>query len=155
MPNPDLRHPATPTPVEITDPDRGDRDDEALDAVLTAGALIARADNWIQPVERYRLLAFIERRRLVPRVRAADIFEAFWDRIHELREPGGAQAALRRLARQAGRPPAQLAITAAEEVAAADGHLDPREDHVLRMLRIALRAPLPSSAAEEDRAESA
>jgi tellurite resistance protein len=125
-------HSETPTP------------DETLDAVLTAAALIARADGWIQPAERRQLLDFVDRRKLLPAMSAGEMIEVFARRVRKVREPGGPGAALRRLARHAGRVPARLVLDAAEEVAAADGRLDPREDHLLRMLRIALTAS-PSS----------
>jgi tellurite resistance protein len=115
-----------------------DREDELLDAVVTAAALVARADGWVQPVERGQLLDFLDRNEFLSVFERADIVGAFECRIRELRQPGGPAAALARLARHAGHAPARLAIDAGEEVAAADCRIDPREQRVLHLIRTAL-----------------
>jgi len=38
-----------------------DRADELFDAIITAAAMVARADGWIDPVERSQLLGFLNR----------------------------------------------------------------------------------------------
>ena len=82
-----------------------------LDAVVTAAALVARADCRVDPAER---------------------------RLRELREPGGLVAAVDRLGEVSGRSLARLVVDAGWEVAAADSRLDPREKRVLDLIGIAL-----------------
>ena len=112
---------------------------EMLDAVITAAALVARADSWVDPAERRQLLEFLDRNRLLPPTRF-EVREAFERRVRELREPGGVAASVNRLGRCAGRSLARLAVDAGREVAAADHYLDPREMRVLEIIRIALHA---------------
>ena len=146
MPNRNLRSRSKAAPAEIVAAYLDDRQDELLDAVLTAAALVARADGWVQPVERGQLLDFLDRNDFFRIYTPADIRGAFESRIRELREPGGPAAAVARLARNAERLPACLVIDAGEEVAAADCRLDPREQSVLQRIRSALRAPAAPSA---------
>lgn len=110
------------------------RKDEMRDAVITAAALVARADNWIDSAERRHLLEFLARKNLLPATRF-EAREAFESRIRELREPGGAAAAVNRLARCGSSSLARLAIEAGEAIAAADHYLDPREMRMLDLIR--------------------
>jgi tellurite resistance protein len=128
-----------------------DRDSELLDAVITAAALVARADSWIEPVERRQLLDFLRRKGLLSVFSRAEILDAFERRIRELEERRGAEMAVGSLGRFAGRSPARLVVDASQEIAAADRHLDPREQHILQLIRITLRRPL-AAASPTDRA---
>lgn len=125
-----------------------DREDEMLDAVITAAALVARADGRIEPVEAAQTVDFLDRHEVLSMFRRGEIIDAFEHRLRELREPGGIVAALYRLRRHAVRPMARLMIEAGEEVAIADCRLDPREQHVLDLIRKTLEAgPSPSAPA--------
>jgi tellurite resistance protein len=115
-----------------------DRDDELLDAVVTAAALVARADGWVDPAERSRLLDFLNNAGLLSVFTRAEILDTFESRVRQLDEPSGARMAADCFARLAGRSPARLVVEAGEHVAAADGHLHPRELQILRLIRVAL-----------------
>ena len=123
-----------------------DREDELLDAVVTAAALVARADNWIQQVEHAQLLDFLDRNPFLSISTRAEITEAFEGRVRALRKLQGPAAALMRLTRLAGYKPAQLIVDVSEEVAIADCRLDPREQRVLKLIRTALGAHPPPPA---------
>jgi len=108
-----------------------------FDAIVTVATLVARSDGWVHPAQLPRLHDFLDRHgfRSLARIDLRDSFER---RMRELREPGGFEAALANLGRYDRRRLAHLIIYAGEEIAAADGRLDPREDDMLRRIRIAL-----------------
>jgi tellurite resistance protein len=141
MTNRNLRLRTRVAPAEITAACLDRRDDGLLDAVLTVAALVAGADGRIEPVERGQLLDFLDRNEVLSVFTRAEMLDAFERRLRELREPGGAAAAVRRLRRYAGHPPARLVVDAGEEVAAADCRLDPRERRILHLIRLILRPP--------------
>jgi tellurite resistance protein len=146
MPNRKTLSRSNMPPAEIVAAYRDDREDELLDAVLTAAALVARADGRVQPVECGQLLDFLDRNEFLSIFTRADILSIFECCIDELREPGGPAGAVARLTCHAERLPARLIIDAGEEVAAADCRLDPREQRVLQLIRTILCAsPSPSA----------
>jgi tellurite resistance protein len=116
---------------------RADKD-RAFDAIVTVGALVARSDGWVHPAEFSQLYDFLDRHGF-QRPAHPDLRNFFERRMRELREPGGFETALANLNRT------HLVIDAGEEIAAADGRLDPREDDILRRIRIALcqKSPPP------------
>jgi tellurite resistance protein len=130
------------TPVGIIAASLRDLENELLDAVVTTAALVARADGWVDPVEREQLLDFLDVNEFMSVFTRAEILDAFERRIRELREPDGAVAALGRLRRQSGgslaRSLASLVVDVGEQVAAADCRLDPREQRILQLIRITL-----------------
>ena len=65
------------------------REDELLDAVVSAAALVARADGRIDGAERGQLLDFLERRGILSVFTPAEILDTFERRVRELNEPGG------------------------------------------------------------------
>jgi tellurite resistance protein len=117
------------------------RADKALvfDAIVTVAALVARSDGWVHPAQLPQLHAFLDRHGFKSLLAHVDLRDLFERRIRELREPGGFEAALANLSRYEQRRLSHLVIDAGEEIAAADGRLDPREDDILRRIRIALR----------------
>lgn len=149
------RHRSDATPAELLAAYLDDREDELLDAVVTGAALVARADGWIDPVERGQLFDFLDRNEFLSVFTRAEILEAFERRIRHLREPGGPMAAVERLRRHAGRSPSRLVVDVGEEIAAADCRLDPRERYVLELIRNALHLPLPPSPSQSEGAGEA
>jgi tellurite resistance protein len=137
MPNRDARGRRNSIPAESMAAYPDGRDEELLDAVVTAAALVARADGWVQPVERAQLLDFLDRNQFLSIFTRAEILDAFERRIRELREPSGPALAVERLRRHAEHAPARLVIDVGEEVAAADCRLDPREQRILQLIRTA------------------
>jgi tellurite resistance protein len=114
------------------------RDEELLDAVVTAAALVARADGWVDSSERSDLLEFLNRNGFWSVFSRAEVLDAFERRLRELDEAGGAGQAADSLGRVAGRSPARLVVEASEQIAAADGYLHPREARILVLIRAAL-----------------
>jgi tellurite resistance protein len=115
--------------------------DELLDALASAGAIIACADGWIERAERDALADFMERNGFLSVLTRAEILDALDRRLRQLATDGGVEAALDSLGRYAGRAPARLVIDASRSVAEADGALDAREIHFLQRIHIALGAP--------------
>ena len=117
------------------------RDDELLDALTSAGAIIACADGWIERAERDALADFMEHNGFLSALTRAEILDAFDRRLRQFAAHGGVEAALDSIGRYAGRAPARLMIDASRRVAEADGALDDREIHFLQRIHIALGAP--------------
>ena len=111
------------------------RDDELLDAVVSAAALVARADGWVQEIERAQLHDFFEQEALLSDFEPEEVASQFERCVGKSREPGGAWAMIRRLGRHRGSPTASLIVNIGEGVAAADCRLDPREQLVLRVIQ--------------------
>ena len=109
-----------------------------FDAIVTVAALVARSDGWVDPAELSQLHDFLDRHGFQSLARV-DLRDSFERRMRELREPGGFEAALANLRRYERRRVSHRVIDAGEEIAAAGGRLDPREDDMLRCIRIALR----------------
>jgi tellurite resistance protein len=127
-----------------------DRADELLDAVVTAVALVARADGRIDATERSQLLDFLDRRGILSVFTPAEILDIFERRVRELSEPDGSVAALKHLRRHADRSLARIIFNAGQEIAAADCRVDAREQHILQLIWIALGGPLSPPASRPD-----
>jgi tellurite resistance protein len=112
--------------------------EDLLDAL--AAALVARADGWIDAVERSHFLAFMNRNGILSIFERSDVLDAFEYRVAQLNGDGGAQIAADSLRRITGRSQARLVVDAAEHVAAADGHVHTAELHVLQLIRVAVSA---------------
>ena len=133
------------TPAELMTQYLDDRNDELLDAVVTAAALVARADGRIEPAERGLLIDFLDRNGFLSVFTRNEILDAFELRVSELDEAQGAEIAVDSLGRLAGRSPARLVIGAGKHIAAANGQSHPVERHMLQLIRHALgRGPAPS-----------
>jgi len=125
--------------AEIAAAYQENHEDELLDAIVSAAALIARADGWVQDVERGQLLDFLDRQDLLSLFEREEVLAQFERRVRELREAGGPFAIVRRLSRQGDGPTAALILGVGEEVAAADCRLDPREEQLLGLVRASLK----------------
>jgi hypothetical protein len=84
MLNRNTRNRVAMTQAEIMAAYMDDRDDELLDAVVTAAALVTGADGCIEPVERSQLLDFLCRNGLMSVVTSAEMLDFF-----ERRKNGG------------------------------------------------------------------
>lgn len=138
MSNSHTRDRSTMTAAETMAAYLDDREEELLDAAVTAAALIARADGNVEPIERSEMLDVLRRNGLLSIFTRFDMLNAFESRLRQLQEDGGVEAAVDSLERLAGRSPAWLVIETGEHVAAADGHVNGRELQMLRLIRIAL-----------------
>ena len=114
------------------------REDEILDAVVSAAAVVARADGWVQEVERNQMLDFVDREGLLSIFAREDAVAHFERCVREVREPGGSLAVIARLGRHRASRAASLVVKIGEEVAAADCRLDPREQQVLWLIASAV-----------------
>jgi tellurite resistance protein len=141
MPNRNARNRWGMTRTEIAAAYMDDREDELLDAVVTAAALVARADGRIAPVERGELLDFLDRSGFLSVFTRSDVLNAFDRRVRCFEAHGAAEDAIDGLGRLARSLPARLVVEAAERVAAADRQIHPDEVHVLKQIRTALGAP--------------
>ena len=130
---------ATESAISASSVDK--RDAELLEGVVTASVLVARSDGRIAPAEREMLVDFLDRKGLLSVFTRAEILDAFDRRLSQIEEHNGVEAAVRSLKRFAGRSLARVVIDAARHVAVADGHLQSREIHLLRLIHIALVAP--------------
>jgi tellurite resistance protein len=117
------------------------REDELVNAVITAAALVARADGRADAVECDQLADFLTRDGILSAHTPAAIRELFERRVREQDNPRAAMVALRQLGYHAERPLARVIIDAGEEITAADCRIDPRERRILQLLRIILCAP--------------
>jgi tellurite resistance protein len=112
--------------------------DELLDGIITAVAVVARADGWIDPVERSQRLVFLNRTGLWAVFTREQVLDAFEERTRQLAERRGAEVAIGGLRRLSGRSLARLVFDTGTHVAMADGRLHPGELHMLALIRIAL-----------------
>jgi tellurite resistance protein len=83
-----------------------------FDAVITAAAMVARADGLIDPVERRQLLVFLNRTGLLAVFTREQALDAFEERTRQLAERRGAEVAIGSLRRLKGRSLARLVIDA-------------------------------------------
>src|SRR5262249_60655088 len=62
------------------------RDEDVMQGLVTAGALVAVADGRVEEVERDELLNFIDRQQLASTIPRTDIAEVFDRRVRELQD---------------------------------------------------------------------
>jgi tellurite resistance protein len=128
-------------PMAATAAQGEDRNNELLEAVAAAGALVACADGHVAQIERDALVAFVESNGFLAVLSRAQILDTLERRLRQFRDAGGAKAAFAILARFAGRAPARLLIEASRRIATADGYLHAGELRCLQRIHIALGAP--------------
>lgn len=150
MPNPNVPNRRAVTSTEISAAYREYREDELLDAVATAAAVIARADGWVQAIEREQFVDFLDRKNFMSVFPREEILDAFERSTRKLREPRGLTAAVERLKRHGEGSAARLLLDLCEEIAAADCRLDPREERILEIIRATLRVHSSPSAPRSD-----
>ena len=118
---------------------RRDPDEDMLQALVTAGALVALADGELAPVERGELLSFIDRQGFVPTISQRDAAAAFDNRVRQLEDRYGANVILETLRPLAGLSLASVVMRTAERVAAADRKIHRGEQRALQVLRLVLK----------------
>ncbi len=110
--------------------------EDAVNALIAAGALVAVADGRLDEIERDRALDYIEERRFVPRrsrEQIAERFEACARRLHGIDFVGLVLDALRPVP---GLGLALDVVAIAEEVAVADGTVHPSEAKTIALLKL-------------------
>jgi tellurite resistance protein len=122
------------------------REHELLDAVVTAAALMARADGSVQPVERHHLVDVLADEGFLFVFAREELVEAFERKLGQLRSATGLTAGVECLKRFAGDPLADFVSAVAEEVATADCRVHHGERRMLKLVQTALDVPLTSGA---------
>jgi tellurite resistance protein len=134
---------ATTTALAVDHPDNRDR--QVMQALVTAGALVALSDGQVKAVEREELVNFIDRQGFVPSISRQEIADAFDNRVQQLEGRDSAEVITETLRPLAGLSLASVVIRTATQVAAADRHLHPGEVRALRLIRLALTTHKPGS----------
>ena len=117
------------------------RDREVMQALVTAGALVALADGHLEDVERDELVGFIHRQDFAPTISQRGIAKAFDNRVRENYNPNVVIEALRPLG---GLSLTSVAIRTAERVAAADRKIHPSEEKAISLIRLIMMS-LPAN----------
>jgi tellurite resistance protein len=123
----------------------GHSDEEVMQALVTAGAVVALADGWIAAVERAELVNYLDRQGLVPTMSRDDIAEAFDNRARQLEDRDSAEVIVTAFRPLAGLSLASVVVHTAERVAAADCQIHPGELGALKLIRLFLLT-LPTGA---------
>ncbi len=115
---------------------QGDR--EVMQALVTAGALVALADGQVDAIERDALVDFIDRQRLTPTISQHEIALAFDNRVRQLETRDSVDMIVQAFQPLAGRSLASIVVRTAERVAAADRQIHRGELNALKLIRLLL-----------------
>ena len=113
-------------------------DEELMQALVTAGALVALSDGRPEAVERDELVNFIDQRGFVPTISRHKIAEAFDNRLLQLQDRHSANIIAETLRPLAGLSLASVVIRSAERVAFADRKIHPGELRALELIRLVM-----------------
>src|SRR5262249_27716510 len=105
-----------------------------MQALVTAGALVALADGEMEPVERHELVNFIHGQGFVPTISQDRIAEAFDNRVRQIGDRDSANVTAEALRPLAGLSLASVVVRTAERVAAADHKIHPSELQALKLI---------------------
>ena len=120
------------------------RDKEVMQALVTAGALVALADGHLEDVERDELVGFIHRQDFAPTISQRGIAKAFDNRVRELQENYNPNVVIEALRPLAGLSLTSVVIRTAERVAAADRKIHPSEEKAISLIRLIMMS-LPAN----------
>jgi tellurite resistance protein len=120
------------------------RDEQVMQALVTAGAFVALADGRVKDVERDELLSYVEAQDLVPSIGQQEIVDAFDNRLREIEDRGSANVIVDAFRPVVGRSPPLFFVRVAERVAAADGYLHPKELQSIELVRLIVTNRLSS-----------
>lgn len=110
-------------------------EEEFMQALVTAGALVALADGELEKIERDELVNFIDRQGFAPTILLADIANAYDSRVRELEGPYCANVIVETLRPLTGRSLGSVVVRTAQQVAAADQKIHPGELQALKLIR--------------------
>ena len=119
-------------------------DEEVMQALVTAGALVALSDGRVEAVERDELVNFVDQQGFVPTISRLGIAEAFGNRVRQLEDRHSASVIVDSLRPLAGLSLASVVVRTAERVAAADRKIHPGELHAIQLIRLIMMT-LPAS----------
>jgi tellurite resistance protein len=119
-------------------------DEELMQALVTAGALVALSDGQLKVVEREELLNFIEQQGFVSTISRNEIAEAFDNCARQLEGQNSANVIVDALRPLAGLSLASVVVRVADRVAVADGIIQPGELRALKLIRLVLKTLHPA-----------
>jgi tellurite resistance protein len=120
------------------------RDKEVMQALVTAGALVALADGHREDVERDELVGFIHRQDFAPTISQRGIAKAFHNHVRELQENYNPNVVIEALRPLAGLSLTSVVVRTAERVAAADRKIHPSEEKAISLIRLIMMS-LPAN----------
>jgi tellurite resistance protein len=129
-----LRQKEPASPVDLS----YQRDEEVMQALVTAGAMVALADGFVARVEREELVDFIDRQGFVPSISPQRIAAVFDARVRALDDRNGPNVIVENFRPLAGLSLGSIVMRVALRVAAADGRLDHRELQTMHLIRLIL-----------------
>ena len=110
------------------------QEEDVIQGLVTAGALVALADGRIQSVERDELATCM--RQLMLAISDERIGELFDCRVRELKDRDAPTVVTEKLRALAGLSLASVVVRTAERVAAADRQIHPNELQAIRLVRL-------------------
>ncbi len=131
------------TAAEHTGDQPNRRDEEVMQALVTAGALVALSDGQLKDVEREELLDFIEKQGFVSSISRNEIAEAFDNCTRQLEGRNSANVIVDALRPLAGLSLASVVVRVADRVAVADGTIQPGELRALKLIRLVMKTLRP------------
>jgi tellurite resistance protein len=111
-----------------------------LQALATAGALVALADGHLEDVERDELVSFVHRQDFTSTISQHGIAKVFDSRVRQLEENYSPNLIMEALGPLAGLSLASVVVRTAERVAAADRKIHPGELQALKLIRLIMTA---------------
>ena len=111
-------------------------DQEVMQALVTAGAMVASADGVVAPVERAELANFIFQQGFVHSISLQEIAAAFDVRVQMLDDRNAANVILDSLRPLAGLSLGSVVVRVAQRVAAADKIILERELQAINLIRL-------------------
>jgi tellurite resistance protein len=112
-----------------------DLDATVMQALVTAGALVALSDGQVLAVERDELVDFIDGQAFAPSIPRHKIMESFCERVRKLDERYSPQLIMESFRPLAGLSLASIVVRVAHRVAAADGKIRPGEVRAIELIR--------------------
>ena len=125
------------TAAELASDYLSHRDQEVLQGLVAAGALVALSDGLLDEVERKVLISFVDLQGIVPTFSQREIAEAFDISVRQIR-CGGSRPVVEALRPLAGLSLASIVVRTAGQVAAADRKIHPGELRTLKMIRLVM-----------------
>jgi tellurite resistance protein len=127
------------------------RDKKVVQALVTAGALVALADGHLGNVERDELVGFVHRQDFAPTISRSGIAKAFDIRVRELEESYDPNLIIEALRPLAGLSLTSVVMRTAGRVAAADRTIHPGEEQAIKLIRLIMMS-LPARESPRDAA---
>jgi tellurite resistance protein TerB len=128
---------------EFHDPFASEQD--AINALITAGAFVAAADGRVDSAEREEAVRYIDQ-AVTPRMGKGRVAELFDERADRLQDRDFAEVIVEALRPVPGLSLTSAVIEIAERVAAADGRMHPNESQAIRLIGlITMTLPEPQT----------